>query len=64
MVGDPYDFASAARRHLPVGMIGVHFEVKIKDVLQEFVTDALKVVFKGVEEMGGEGGRRNGVIGR
>ncbi len=48
MVGDPYDFASAARRHLPVGMIGVHFEVMIKDVLQVFVTDALLLFVKGV----------------
>lgn len=57
VVGNPSD-RSFNRRVLPVGMLGVHFEVDLEKVLQPFMTKAMEVFFTGVLDMH-ESGRKD-----
>ncbi|TRY69452.1 hypothetical protein TCAL_05620 [Tigriopus californicus] len=50
VVGNPSD-RSFNRRVLPVGMLGVHFEVDLEEVLESFLTKAMEVFFTGVLDM-------------
>jgi len=55
VVGDPGE-RSSMRQELPEGMLGVHFDVRMDNVLEDFVSKALAVFMRGVVKLSAEMG--------